>query len=107
MRYSFIRDLLKANDADNTDCKILLAIDSALSKPVSDKVFDLLCAFTSIVYSKLDCKYIQLLADIVVDLYQGCGYGYRPLDYKLTLKDLSECSQSTINTIMKIFNINY
>jgi hypothetical protein len=107
MRYSFIRDLLKANDADNTDCKILLAIDSALSKPVSDKVFDMLCAFTSIVYSKLDCKYIQLLADIVVDLYQGCGYGYRPLDYKLTLKDLSECNQSVINAVMKIFYSNY
>jgi hypothetical protein len=107
MRYSFVRDLLKANDVDNIACQVLLAIDSALSKPVSDKVFDMLCAFTSIVYSKLDCKYIQLLADIVVDLYQGCGYGYRPLDYKLTLKDLSECNQSVINAVMKIFYSNY
>ncbi len=107
MRYSFIRDLLKANDADNIDCQVLLAIDTALSEPVSDKVFDLLCAFTSIIYSDFNNGYIQLLADIVVDLYQDCGYGYRTPEYKLTLKDLRECSSSVIDMVVKIFNLNY
>lgn len=107
MRYSFIRDLLKSNDVDNTDCQVLLAIDTALSEPVSDKVFDLLCAFTSIIYSKLDYNNVQLLADIVIDLYQGCSYGYRTPDYKLTLKDLKECSSSAINMVEKIFYNNY
>lgn len=107
MRYSFIRDLLKANDVDNMDCQVLLAIDSALSKPVSDKVFDLLCGFTSLIYNELDKGYAQLLADIVVDLYQDCGYGYRTSNYKLTLKDLRECNSSALAIVLKLFNNNY
>lgn len=107
MRYSTVRDLLKANDVDNMDCQVLLAIDSALFKPVSDKVFDLLCGFTSIIYSEFNNGYIQLLANIVVDLYQDCGYGYRTLEYKLTLKDLRECSSSALAIVLKIFNNNY
>ena len=107
MRYSFVRDLLKANDVDNIDCQVLLAIDTALSEPISDKVFDSLCAFTCIVYNELDYKHIQLLADIVIDLYQDCGYGYKPSNYKLTLKDLRECNSSVIDMVAKIFYSNY
>lgn len=106
MKYSGVRDLLKANEVDRQDCHVLLAIDSALSKPVSDKVFDLLCAFTCIIYSDLDNANVQLLADIVVDLYQDCGYGYRTSDYNLTLNDLRNCSSVSKEMVLKIFNKN-
>lgn len=103
MKYSRVRDLLKNNDIDTQDCQVLLAIDSALSKPVSDNVFDLLCGFTCIIYSKLGNDHIQLLADIIVDLYQDCGYGYRTLDDKITIKDLKECSSSAMKIVIKLF----
>lgn len=106
MKYSGVRNLLKANEVDRQDCQVLLAIDSALSEPVSDKTFDLLCAFTCIIYSDLDNSNVQLLADIIVDLYQDCGYGYRTSDCKLTFKNLRECSSSSKEMILKIFNKN-
>ena len=102
MKYSRVRDLLKANEVDRQDCQVLLAIDTALSKPVSDKIFDLLCAFTCIIYDELDNEHLQLLADIVVDLYQDCGYGYRNPEYKLTLKDLKDCNSAVKNMIVKL-----
>ena len=81
--------LLKENEITNIEADIVSCVSASLNRKVQNKTFERLCSFVKWVWNKVDKGYTQLIADIVVDCYQNCGYGYRD-KLKLTLKDLDD-----------------
>lgn len=62
------------------DIDVITCVKSSLSEEVTDEEFNDLCSFTKCIWNEVEKGYTQLIADIVVDLYQDCGYDYRDED---------------------------
>lgn len=107
MKYSEIIDVLKTNSIKDIDAEIAICVNAALSKKVSANTFNLLCGFVYYVWSDVEKGYTQLIADIVVDLYQNCYYGYRTSHNKLLRKDLKECDYRKRDMVAVIFYDKY
>ena len=107
MEYSKIIEVLKTTKIKDIDAEIAICVNAALSKNVSSNTFNLLCDFTYTVWSDVEKGYTQLIADIVVDLYQNCGYGYRTSHNKLLRKDLKERDYRKRNMVAVIFYDRY
>ena len=107
MCYSNILKQLKEKELLSVHVDIVLAVNSSLCDDVSDEEFDLLCKTVYSCWSK-GCDYIQLISDVVVDLYQdiGCGYRNEEKGLILTKKDLEELLPETIEMLLnKVSNI--
>ena len=125
MNYSDILKKFKENNINDIDAEIVSCVNASLSKPVNDEEFNLLCSFTKSVWDKAEKGYTQLIADIVVDLYQDCEYGYRdensttdvwayseephfvPVTRILTLDDLKEQNHLKRDMVIDIFCNRY
>ena len=108
MSYSNILKQLKEKDLLGVNVDIVLAVNSSLCDDVSDEEFNLLCKTVYSCWSKGLCDYIQLISDVVVDLYQdiGCGYRNEEIGLVLTKKDLEELHPETVEMISnKVSNI--
>lgn len=77
--YSQIKeDLQKLNLLENIRTEIVMCVWASLIEVVNSSRFDLLCqAVYNCWTNAVNSVNLQILADIVVDLYQDCGYGYR------------------------------
>ena len=102
MSYSNILKQLKEKELLGIQVDIVLAVNSSLCDEVSDEEFDLLCKTVYSCWSKGCCDYIQLISDVVVDLYQdiGCGYRNEEKGLVLTKKDLEELLPETVDMIL-------
>lgn len=120
--YNSILKVLKDNNIRNIEVDIVNCVDSSISKTVSEEEFEALCTFTKYIWDKAEKGYTQLIADIVVDLYQDCDYGYRneekeitkgydddKITFKqiLTLEDLKECDYRKREMVLDIFYNKY
>ena len=108
MCYSNILKQLKEKELLGVNVDIVLAVNSSLCNDVSDEEFDLLCNTVYSCWSRGCCDYIQLISDVVVDLYQDIGCGYRNEENGLVLKkkDLEELRPETVEMILnKVSNI--
>lgn len=102
MSYSNILKQLKEKELLGVNVDIVLAVNSSLCDDVTDEEFDLLCKTVYSCWSKGCCDYIQLISDVVVDLYQdiGCGYRNEERGFVLTKKDLEELLPETVDMIL-------
>ena len=123
--FNYAKQLARVEALSSSTIKldVMTSVKMSLDEPVSDKVFNQLCEVTEEVYDKVDKGYTQLIADVVVDLYQDCGYGYRNKksktikdyftgkEYKvsqlLTKKDLEDLSWQKREMIIEIFYDKY
>ena len=113
MNYSDILKELKERGLYNISVDMVIAVANSLEfdsleYDVSDEEFDLLCKTVYSCWSKGCCDYIQLISDVVVDLYQdiGCGYRNEEKGLILTKKDLEELLPETVDMILdKVSNI--
>lgn len=108
MSYSNILKQLKEKDLLGVNVDIVLAVNSSLCDDVSDEEFDLLCKTVYSCWSRGCCDHIQLIANLVVDLYQniGCGYRNEEKGLILTKKDLEELRVETVDMLLnKVLNI--
>lgn len=102
MKYIEIKKLLEQNNIKEIDTDIVVSVKSALyDDKISDELFNEICSYTRAVWDKVDKGYTQLVADIVCDCLQDCGYGYRS-KLKLTKRDLQQ-----FNKIDKVVDIFY
>ena len=107
MDYVEIRDLVSKNNISEIDIEIVSCVNSS-SYNLNDEEYYLVCRYVYNVWTYLDKTYIQLLSDIVCDLYQdNLDYGYRDEedDKYLTLDDLKECEK--INMVINMFYDKY
>lgn len=80
--YTEVREELKKLDLlQYIYAEIVICVNASLQDEVSDYEFNLLCSAVKKVWDKADMGYTQRIADIVVDLYQDCGYGFRDENY--------------------------
>lgn len=88
--YSQIRRVLEEENITSLDVLAVAAVSCSLCSSVSDREFNALCKCVDSFIE--DCGHIQLIADVVVDLYQDCGFGY--------LKDYgkAKCSLEKLET---------
>ena len=107
INYSEIINVLKLNSIKDINAEIAICVNAALSKKVSANTFNLLCGFTYHVWYDVERGYTQLIADIVVDLYQNCYYGYRTPSNKLLRRDLIECDYRKRQIVEDIFYDRY
>lgn len=103
--FSDIRELAIKNKISDIDLEIVSCVNSA-SYNLSDNEFNLICDYVKQVWFKLDSTYLQLLADIVCDLYQGLDYGYRNgYEIRLTKNDLVKLEK--MNKVVDIYYDKY
>lgn len=76
--YSKIYNKLKRNNLISVQTEVAICVNASLPKEVSPSTFNLLCGYTKYIWDKesFDMN-IQVIADIVCDLYLDCGWGYR------------------------------
>lgn len=101
--YTNTRDILKKNNIDPFAADIVIAVNWAVSKPLSDEEYNFLCGFVSACMHDYSIESTQLLVDIVVDLYCGEGYGYRDEGCTLTKEDLQKCDWEKREEIINIY----
>lgn len=89
MEYSKIRDLFKEKGIKDIEAEIVSCVNSSSYK-LNDEEFDLICSYTRGCWNDLEKTYIQLLTDIICDLYQDLEYGYKNDEHFLTLEDIKE-----------------
>lgn len=89
MNYSNIRDLAKKHEISDIELEIVSCVNSS-SWQLSDEDFELICEYVKSVWHDVDKTYIQLISDIVCDLYQDLEYGFRDEEDErfLTKEDL-------------------
>lgn len=104
MKYNEIKTILTQHNITDIDVDIVSCVNASLYKRVSNKTYNKLCSFVKWVWDKVDKGYTQLIADIVVDCYQNCGYGYRE-KLKLNSKDLE--SYEKRDKVIDIFYDRY
>lgn len=96
-RYLEMRDTIKEKEFDLTQVEIVSCVMCSCDT-LTDEEFELICEYVRRVYDRLDYTYIQLVSDIVCDLYKDLDYGYR--DRKsgnyLTKRDLSLSSKTSM-----------
>ena len=88
MKYHEIKKVLMDNKLYLIDTDIVIAVYFAEPYPLTDEEFDLICKYVSSCMDDVNVGYTQLMADIVVDMYCDCEYGYRTEDEYLTIEDL-------------------
>ena len=108
--YNEIRKLFEANKVAEISAIITSCVKLSADDSTSDEEFELLCSFTCSCFDRIDSGYIQLIADIVCDLYQDLGYGYRDKsnDMYITKKQLETRNTNAIDKVVDIFfdNVN-
>ena len=96
MKYNEIKKLAKEHNISDIDLEIVSCVNSSSGK-LSDEDFDLICEYVKCVWQKVDSTYIQLISDIMCDLYEDLDYGYREYggneELILTKEDLKYCSK--------------
>lgn len=103
--YSQIKKEIEGLDfSDRIATQIALCVFESAYDKLTDEKFNALCNFVYICWNKSFCGYMQLIADVVVDCYMDCGYGYRKKAGKLTLKQLKEANYEDRE---RIFDVIY
>lgn len=89
MKYNEIKKLAKEHKISDIELEVVSCVNSS-SLQLNDEEYDLVCNYVVEVWYKLDKTYIQLISDIVCDLYQNLDYGFRDRENGifLTLGDL-------------------
>lgn len=103
MKYKDIKDLVIKNRISDIDLEIVSCVNST-SDYLSENEYNSICEYIKQVWYRLNSTYIQLLADIVCDLYQNLQYGYHDLD---TGKYLTKTDLIRFNKIDIVMNIYY
>lgn len=107
MNYSEIRKLAKSNNIYDIDLEIVSCVNSSSWK-LSDEEYELICKYVWNVWDNVDKTYIQLISDIVCDLYQdNLGYGYRDEEDEkyLTKEDL--INREKLDMVIDLFYDKY
>ena len=110
-------------DIDLATCVACSMGESFSGNPENEEEFEIICSFVSYVWDKIDKGYTQLLADIVIDLYQDQGWGYRDeynvedygdyfgeqleLSRTLTLEQMKEADYRVAEMVVNIFYERY
>ena len=83
--YSQIKNELQKLDLlETVRTEIVVCVWNSLNENVKNNIFELLCGAVFSCWDKSENNLnIQLTADIVVDLYQNCEYGYRNPEKKV------------------------
>ena len=89
MNYSEIRDLVGKYNINDIDLEIVSCVNSSC-RELSTIDFELICEYVKLIWDNVDKTYIQLISDIVCDLYQDLEYGFRDEEDErfLTKEDL-------------------
>lgn len=116
MKYNDIRVLLKTKGISAIDADIAMSVDMALDgeKPLNEEDFNALCKFVHYVWDNVEKGYTQLIADIVVDLFVDCSFGYRDeeatttvieaeVPHYLTLEDIKKLDWEKRQMVINIF----
>ena len=116
MNYNEIKNLIfERNNISWLDAEICSCVSASLHPvKVRDNSYNLLCSFTKTIWNHLDYPNTQILADIVVDLFNGCIGSYRrgksfkaddgsKIKRRLTLKDLEEQDYRVRDMVMDIY----
>ena len=82
MNYNEIKNLIfERNKISWLDAEICSCVSASLNPvKVRDNSYNLLCSFTKTIWNHLDYPNTQILADIVVDLFNGCIGSYKDLE---------------------------
>lgn len=104
MDYTKIRDLLNERRIKDIDVEIVSCVNSSV-EGITDEEYELICSYTYGCWSMMNNTYIQLLTDIICDLYQDLGYGYRDEDKFLSFVDLKNGDKKEL--VLDLFYINY
>ena len=106
MNYSEIRDLVNLYGIEDIKLEIVSCVNSSC-RELSTIDFELVCKYVFKVWERLDITYIQLVSDIVCDMYASLGYGFRDDedDRFLTKEDLVDFRN--IELVISIFNDRY
>ena len=89
MNYIEIKELAKKYDIKDIELEIVSCVNSSSWK-LSDEDYEMICEYVNLIWNKVDKTYIQLISDIVCDLYQDLEYGFRDEEDEifLTKEDL-------------------
>lgn len=107
MQYSKIKEILSTNQVDLVDAEVAIAVNMAQPCQITDEEFDLLCKYVSSCLKDVVIGYTQLMADIVVDMYCDCDYGYRNDDDFLTIEDLKNPYGAKREIVVNKFCLSY
>lgn len=105
MNYNEIAKVLKREDFNLLDIEIALCVKAsvdAVMDEFTDDEFDAICRFVRKVWGEVDIGYNQRIADIVIDLLTGAGWGYRG-SYLLTMDEIKERDIKNIALVMELF----
>lgn len=95
--YVEIKNIIKDRGFELIDVEIVSCVMSSC-ETLTDDEFKLVCNYVEAIWQRLDYTYIQLISDIVCDLYKDLEYNFRDRkDGKyLTKTDLKKLNKTSM-----------
>lgn len=100
--YVDIKNIIKERGFELVDVEIVSCVMSSC-ETLTDDEFKLVCNYVDAIWQHIDYTYIQLISDIVCDLYKNLDYNFRNhKDGKyLTKRDLKKLNK--VSMVVDLF----